>query len=401
MPPAQDEAMPSVDGVNIVSERTVEVKWHNQSPSRYHTFWLRYHCHCPECKDVHSGMRRVHVTDFPQILTVKTAEIKDGSLVVVCNEENHIIYQSLTWLKTFSYSKEDLQSRAVQRDVEYKTDGIASFDFDEVCKSEDTFFEWLQAMDKYGLALIKNVPCEEAKVLEVGEMVAPVYETLYGKIFNVVSKEKVTNIAYLEVPLSFHQDLPYYESPPGLQFLHCIKLDDCVEGGANLFVDVFNVAEQLQREYPKHFETLLKVPATFQKIHDDSERPSHFVFQRPHIQVNGQGKVIAVFWNQQAEGPLQVPEEMVQPYYEAYSKFLELMHASPATVKHRMVQGECVTFNNRRMVHSREAFKLNGGVRQLQGIYINVDDFRNAIQIQYLKRNTGQLVKRIGNQSHC
>lgn len=46
---------------------------------------------------------------------------------------------------------------------------------------------------------------------------------VYSKVFNVVSKAKVTNIAYLEVPLEFHQDLPYYESPPGLQFLHCIR----------------------------------------------------------------------------------------------------------------------------------------------------------------------------------
>ncbi|XP_071832956.1 2-(trimethylamino)ethylphosphonate dioxygenase-like isoform X2 [Apostichopus japonicus] len=401
MPPAEDQPAPLVDSITVISDTTVEVKWHDHSPSRFHTFWLRYHCHCPDCKEVHSGMRRIHPDDVPKKLTLKTAEINDGFLVVVCHEEVHSIRQSLHWLKTFSYSKEDLKSRALERNVVYKTDDIASFEFDKICQSEDIYFEWLQAMDKYGLALIKNVPCEDGKVVEVGEMVAPVYETLYGKVFNVVSKAKVTNIAYLEVPLEFHQDLPYYESPPGLQFLHCIRLDPSVEGGANVFVDVFHVAEQLQREYPKYFETLLKVPATFQKIHDDGKRPSHFVYQRPHITVNAQGKVTGVFWNAQAEGPLQVPEEMVEPYYEAYFKFAALMEKSPSRIVYRMQQGECVTFNNRRMVHSRQAFKLNGGVRQLQGIYINVDDFKNAIQTQYLKRKSGQLVKRIGNQCYC
>ena len=33
---------------------------------------------------------------------------------------------------------------------------------------------------------------------------------------------------------------------------------------------------------------------------------------------------------------------------------------------HRLQSGEALTFNNRRMVHSRTRFKLNGGVRHLQ-----------------------------------
>lgn len=384
MPPTQREPVPEVDSVVIQNEVTVEVKWHDHTPSRFHTMWLRYHCHCPECKEVQSGMRRIHPDDVPRKLTLKTAKVEDGFLVVNCNEENHDIRHPLGWLKAFSYSKEDLQRKSTLRDLEYKTDAVMSFDFKEICQQDDVFFRWLEAMDKFGIAVIKNVPCEEGKVCEIGELIAPVYETLYGKVFNVVSKPRATNIAYLEVPLEFHQDLPYYESPPGLQFLHCIQLDPSVEGGANVFVDVFHVAEQLQREYPEYFETLLHVPATFQKIHDDDKRPSHFVYQRPHVTVNCFGKVTGVFWNAQAEGPLQVSEEMVQPYYEAYFKFAELMEKSPASITYRLEQGECVTFNNRRMVHSRKSFKLNGGIRRLQGIYINVDDFKNAIQIQYL-----------------
>ncbi|PIK42812.1 hypothetical protein BSL78_20325, partial [Apostichopus japonicus] len=90
-----------------------------------------------------------------------------------------------------------------------------------------------------------------------------------------------------------------------------------------------------------------------------------------------------------------------EPYYEAYFKLAELIEKSPASITNRMEQGDCVTFNNRRMVHSRKTFKLNGGVRQLQGSYINIDDFKNALQIQYLKRNSGQLVTRVGNQCNC
>ena len=40
-----------------------------------------------------------------------------------------------------------------------------------------------------------------------------------------------------------------------------------VEGGDSIFLDVFPVAEEFRRRFPDDFETLVRVPATFQKIH--------------------------------------------------------------------------------------------------------------------------------------
>lgn len=34
-------------------------------------------------------------------------------------------------------------------------------------------------------------------------------------------------------------------------------------------LDMFFMAEQLRSEHPNHFQTLIRVPATFQKIHYD------------------------------------------------------------------------------------------------------------------------------------
>ena len=43
------------------------------------------------------------------------------------------------------------------------------------------------------------------------------------QVFDVVATEDPVNIAYSPVQLHFHMDLDYYESPPGLQLLHCIR----------------------------------------------------------------------------------------------------------------------------------------------------------------------------------
>ncbi|XP_071833040.1 2-(trimethylamino)ethylphosphonate dioxygenase-like [Apostichopus japonicus] len=390
---------PLVDGVSITPNGTIlEVKWQDSAPSRYHAYWIRHNCHCTDCMETESWMKRIPARNIPRKLTLGKAEIDNGSLVVTSNEDNHTMRYPLGWLKSVSYSTEDLDEKSTQKDIKYKTGPVQTFEYEEISKSGDIYFDWIQAIENDGLAIVKNVPCEDKKVGEVGELVAPLYQTIWGTVFDVESRDNVTNIGFTELPLEFHQDMPYSESPPGLQLLHCTRLDPSVEGGASVFVDLHHAAEQLQKEYPEHFATLLKVPATFQKIHDEDERPSFIVYQRPHISVNTKGKVNAVFWSIYTEGPLQVPEELVEPYYAAYFKFAELIENSPTKIRFQLKPGDCASFNNRRMGHGRETFKLNGGVRKLQGLYINIDDFKNRVKIEYLKRGNLQNLKRIGDQ---
>ena len=45
------------------------------------------------------------------------------------------------------------------------------------------------------------------------------------QIMEVFAKEKPKNLAYKSCALPFHMDLTFHESPPGLQFQHCIRYD--------------------------------------------------------------------------------------------------------------------------------------------------------------------------------
>lgn len=62
-------------------------------------------------------------------------------------------------------------------------------------------------------------------------------------------------------------DLVYYESPPGLQLLHCLRNDDDIIGGESILLDAYHVLEEMRAQHPTEFHTLTKIPATFQKIH--------------------------------------------------------------------------------------------------------------------------------------
>ena len=45
------------------------------------------------------------------------------------------------------------------------------------------------------------------------------------------------------------------------------RFDPQVEGGESIFLDSFHVAEELRTRYPEDFESLVRIPATFHKIH--------------------------------------------------------------------------------------------------------------------------------------
>mmetsp|Transcript_17694 Transcript_17694/g.23170 ORF Transcript_17694/g.23170 Transcript_17694/m.23170 type:complete len:97 (+) Transcript_17694:2-292(+) len=50
-------------------------------------------------------------------------------------------------------------------------------------------------------------------------------------------------------------------------------------------------------------------------------------------------------------------------------------------LRFRLQQGDLICFNNRRMLHGREAFKSHNGERHLQGCYNTIDDFLNTYRV--------------------
>jgi hypothetical protein len=78
-------------------------------------------------------------------------------------------------------------------------------------------------MAECGVCVVQNLPTQETMVKKLAEIIAPVQKTIYDEIFDVKVDENPINIAYSNAKLGFHIDLMYYESSPGLQFLHCLK----------------------------------------------------------------------------------------------------------------------------------------------------------------------------------
>ena len=59
-----------------------------------------------------------------------------------------------------------------------------------------------------------------------------------------------------------------------VQWLSC-RFDECVEGGESVLLDAFAVVEELREKQPHLFDTLARVPATFERIHYNRLVDSH------------------------------------------------------------------------------------------------------------------------------
>jgi hypothetical protein len=145
---------------------------------------------------------------------------------------------------------------------------------------------------------------------------------------------------------------------------------------------------------------------------------------RPHIDVSDTGEIVRVIWSPPFMGPLRVkpeaslpppashrflpplmanwtiltggvPREDVPRYYEAVREMEALVARGEDMIRFRLEPGTAVTFNQRRMLHGREEF--GGGMRHLEGTYVNIDDFLSQLQILAGKRGIKRAAARTGN----
>ncbi|KAL5008260.1 hypothetical protein ScPMuIL_013841 [Solemya velum] len=382
--------------------RVLAVEWNDGTESRFHSLWLRYNCQCDRCRQHASNQRVVDVTAIPDTLTIQDVNVTEGGDVfVTCTEEDHTIELDTTFLKSHCYSRKSRDAKRKAMAPTYRLSGeVQTLSYEEMDSSEQGFYKWLKAINEDGMCLLKGVPTELGYLKKVVERIGPVQATMYGEIFDVVETPEPTNAAYSNVSLAFHMDQQVYEAAPGLQFLHCIRFDDSVTGGETTFVDMFHTAEEFRRKYPDEFRSLTRLPCTFDRIHFSRDNPVYKRNRKPHFVLNDSDDIVAVNWHPGMEGPLSIPEEDVDSYYHAYQIFAKMVNNSPTYKQIRFRPGDLITFNNRRMAHGRNAFKQSaGGVRHLQGAYVDIDSFKSKTQVLSLAVGDGGLVKRVG--SHC
>ncbi|XP_012946749.1 gamma-butyrobetaine dioxygenase [Aplysia californica] len=383
----------------------VDITWSDGHQSRFHALWLRHNCHCEDCKLDHNGMLTINFNDIDEGLRVTSVRMEGDDVAIFrwsgeTGEKEHEGPIPTYWLRHYCYSEEAESQRREQRTMKfYKEKTVPEVEYAEVMESDQGLYKWLVQLSERGICLVKNVPTQEGMVAKMAEKIAPLQHTIYGETFDVVSTPQPINAAYSPVRLDLHMDQPHYESPPGLQMLHCIEFDPNVVGGDNTFADLQEIAHQFREERPDLFDVLARVPISMQTVHYDRAYPVHIRTKRPIFTLNDREELVGVIWHPMLVGPLQADQADIEPFYKAYKYFFNMVNAEADLYKLRMVAGDLISFNNRRVLHGRAAYSNQTGRRFLQGTYVEISEFQSLVQVFHNKYGDGRLAMRPGSFS--
>lgn len=244
---------------------------------------------------------------------------------------------------------------------------------------------WAVVLDlvRLGLVYLKNVPGDEDAIVRITTRIASIRETFYGRTFDVRAKPNAENVAYTSGYLGLHQDLLYLAPPPRIQILHC--LDNSCAGGESLFSD----GERAGRLLLNHED--LAAPLRDRPVPYAYTRNGYsYAQRRPLLHYDGDGSFENVFWSPPFQGGREADEQGLKPWLRGARVFEKLINGEEAMYQKKTLPGECVLFDNLRVMHGRTAFDTAGGSRWLRGAYIAQEDFVSiATQIPTAMMETG------------
>ncbi|MFH5241267.1 TauD/TfdA family dioxygenase [Antrihabitans spumae] len=239
----------------------------------------------------------------------------------------------------------------------------------------------LDAVVRKGFVVLRGVETTERRVLDVATSFGFVRDTNYGELFDVRIEANPVNLAFTGLPITPHTDNPYRDPVPTLQILHCLR--NATAGGDSGFVDAFKAAAVLRAENPAAFDMLSRTEVTFTFASDDAELSA----TRPMIGLDPYGRIREVRFNNRSMQPVRLRSTDAVRFYDAYRAFAEVVNRPELQIVLRMQPGDCVIFDNVRLLHARTGFEGEAGERHLQGCYADLDGLESTLAI--LRRGRG------------
>jgi gamma-butyrobetaine dioxygenase len=333
--------------------------------------WLRDNCPCRRCTDPGSGQRLVDVLDIPDDVSVCSVDPLPGSVRVTYAPDGHESRFPLEWLT--ASSPEDPRT-ADGKDLWPSADlEVPSWTWTRYL---DDRRPALSSVLRLGFVLLRSVPVREGVVAEVAETFGFVRETNYGRVFDVRAEPDPENLANSALEITPHTDNPYRDPVPTIQLLHCLR--NAAAGGDTGLVDGFAAAAALRESHPDEFAVLTSVPRSF------SYRATGVSLRavRPVIELDSLGRVRGVRFNNRSAGPVLSDAVLsdAERYYRAYRLWTTLLRRPSARLTLRLDPGDCLIFDNTRILHARTAFTATGE-RHLQGCYADLDGLESTLEV--------------------
>ncbi len=337
----------------------------------FHYIWLRDNCGCPECRVAQSGERRVFTAAIPRQLRPRVAvlDAASGALQITWPDGHRSRYSG-DWLTRHDYSRPRAPEPAAQRQLwTARGAAIPTFDHQDVVGTRDGQLAYLDAIHAHGAAVVHGTPSVSHEVERFSAAIGcHVRETAFERVHNVRHDAQGYNVAHTALELKPHTDLPSYHWPPSIQLLHFLVNE--AQGGASTLTDGWAVLADLRAQDPSAFETLCRIPVTFQLFSPEEDTRA----TAPLVQLDARGEVTAFRFSNQLALPVDAGFDDVTTFYDAYQKLGAMIDSGDFTQEFRTESGDLLTVHAHRVLHGRRAFDPASGNRHLQDVYLEYDD---------------------------
>lgn len=356
-----------------VTDDSLTLEWGTGIESLFHAIWLRDNARGPDARHPDNDQRLFDISELPDDVTISGAKLNDvGDLNVTFGPDGYQSTYTAQWLADYAYDSSEEPAYKRMWDTAISGE-VPKANYAEISSDDAARARWLRQVDKIGFSILEGVPCEEGMVCKVAEIFGFLRVTNYGSLFDVRSEENPVNLAYTGLGLNVHTDNPYRDPVPGLQLLHCLEASD--GGGESILMDGFKVAATLRDEAPEDFKLLCEnwIPFRYKDSKTDLQS------RGPIIEVDDNGRLQAVRYNNRSAAPFKLPADIMPKYYKAFRRFAKMLHRPQFEFGFRLGAGDLMIFDNRRILHGRKGF--SAGKRHLQGCYADKDSLRSEMLV--------------------
>lgn len=249
-----------------------------------------------------------------------------------------------------------------------------TIDGSRIVDDDDVLEQWLSLLVQYGLCRLTDTPTDLDFTRRLISHIGPIRDTNFGPVWSVQLKPNPDSTAYTRLDLGQHTDLPTREVPPGFQFLHCVE--NTVAGGWSRMSDGWAVVEAIRTEHPDAYEALTTLEWVFMNRAPDAEHR----WIGPIIDHGSRHQPLTLRAFYPVRSAPHMAHEDIPRAYESLRLFAEIARDPRFQVAYPFQPGDLVGFDNRRILHGRDAFESNGA-RHLRGCYCDHDDVHSRLRV--------------------
>lgn len=349
--------------VVTLEEAGLDVTLPDGTQGYFNYYWLRDNC--PSSFDPETRERAFDIFRLPIAPRPAAAWVEAESLVIEWQGEDHASLIPLALLARHARGERRHDPADLPRTPWYADHhpDLTRVSQGRLVHSEAERRRWMEALLVEGVAIVTDMPDTDEALAETALLLGQIRPTFFGRFFDARVHVQPTNLAYTSKALELHTDVPSEQHAPGIQFLHCRA--NSVEGGLNLFADGMAVANDLRAADPEAFRLLAEIDVPFYKEHHGIDMRAR---QRV-IELDQHGEVSGVTISQHMADVFDLPQRTLDAYYPAFVRFGRMLQDEKYVMRFTLQAGECITFDNHRVVHGREAYSATSGERHLRGTY--------------------------------